>query len=142
MAKTKANRDQPVKPAGPDASQKSCSVTGVANEWDTIREVRDRVREGGTVLDPTTKEKTVDIQTCVLNHLLLGPLASRMCLAERKLPTMDGLRDEVATFLTLNKRQGEDLIVMVEETAKALKSYCVFLKTKAKRKEVSTATWT
>ena len=142
MAKTKANRHKPAEPAEPDASNKACSVKGVAGEWDMIREVRDRVREGGTILDPATKVKQVDIQTCVLNHLLLGPLASRMCLAERKVPSIDGLRDEVAAFLTLNKRQGEDLIIMVEETAKALKSFCVFLKTKAKRKEVSTATWT
>ena len=84
----------------------------------------------------------IDIATCVLNHELLAPVCSRMCLAERKLPTVDDLRDEIVTVLTLGKRQGEDLVVMVEDTAKHIKSLCGLVKLKARRKEVSVATWT
>ena len=121
---------------------KHCCIRGMGQEWDGIPEVRDRVRGGGPVLDPRSKPKTVDISHCAMNHQLLAPLASRICLAERKVPNVDDLRDEVAALLTMNKRQGEDLIVLVEDTAKHLKTLCCFLKTKVRRKEVSVATRT
>ena len=123
-------------------SGNQCKLFGIAQEWDALVEVRDRIREGGPVLHPNTVNQRIDIATCVLNHELLAPVCSRMCLAERKLPTVDDLRDEIVTVLTLGKRQGEDLVVMVEDTAKHIKSLCGLVKLKARRKEVSVATWT
>ena len=144
MARTKKLATAKAAPnPGPIEKPKGhCSIKGIAQEWDGIIELRDRVREGGPILDPRSVHKQLDINQCVINHALLSPLAACICVAERKLPTIDDLRDELVCLLTLNKRQGEDLVVMVEDTAKHVKGLCTFLKLKVRRKEVSTATWT
>ena len=119
-----------------------CSISGVAGEWDATPGIRQRLRDGEPILHPDTKLKQEDIKTCVNNGDLLGPLLHRMCGApKRPVPAIDDIRDEVGQLLAMNTRQGEDLIVMVEDTAKVLKGLCVFVKAKVRRHEVSTATW-
>ena len=117
----------------------ACVIKGVATEWDLVGAIRERVRDGGTVLDPSTPPKQEDITVCVLNKDLLSPLLSKICLAERRLPALDDLRDEVASLLTMNKRHGDELVKEIEDTAYHLKKLCGFVKTKARRKEVSVA---
>ena len=144
MAKTKGARpganEAPKQKV--EASKPECKVNGMAQEWDTVTVVRDRILEGGPIMDPKTVAKQVDIKMCSINHELLAPLCSRICEADKKLPSVDDLRDELVALLTKNKRQGEDLVVMVEDTAKHIKSLCGLVKLKCRRKEVSVATRT
>ena len=103
---------------------------GVSKEWDLVECIRERVRDGGPVLDPNTPPKQEDISVCVLNRDLLYPLLSKMCLAERRLPALDDLRDEVASLLTMNKRQGDELVKEIEDTAYHLKNFVSLLRPK------------
>ena len=122
--------------------ESGCSIAGVAGEWDATPNIRQRLRDGEPILHPDTKLKQEDIKTCINNEELLAPLLHRMCASpKRSVPGIDDIRDEVGQLLAMNKRQGEDLIVMVEDTAKVLKALCVFIKAKVRRHEVSTATW-
>ena len=125
--------------AGDDGTE-SCSITGVAQEWDSSPPIRARLRDGGGILHAETPPKQEDIKICTLNQELLEPLLTKMSqLAKRSLPTMDDLREECYALLILNKRTGEELVEMVEESAYAIKKLCSFVKAKARRKEVSTA---
>lgn len=117
----------------------STSIEGVAKEWDEDVTTRERVRSGGNLLHPQTPVKQENIPTIVMNKEVLAPLLHRMCLnTERTLPAMDHFRDEISTFFTLSKREGPDLPAIVEDCAHHLKKMCGFVKTKARRKEVST----
>ena len=117
----------------------STSIAGVAKEWDEDLTIRERLRSGGSLLHPKTPVKQENIPTIVLNKEVLAPLLNRMCLnPDRILPAMDNLRDEIATFFTMSKREGPDLPAIVEDCAYHLKKFCGFVKTKARRKEVST----
>lgn len=139
MAKTKAMVTK--KPADPGVESAACDINGVGREWDNIEEVRDRIMGGGSVLAPETPLKQEDIQVCVMNQDLLVPILSRMCITKnRALPGIDDLRDQVSTLLTLCKRTG-DLVGIVEDTAGTLKKLSGFVKTKTRRREVSTVTW-
>ena len=119
-----------------------CNISGVAKEWDEVKDVRDRVRSDGPILNPKSPKNQEDINVCIQNQEVLGPLLARMCLSSKKPPSRDALRDEVAAYLTLNNRQGPEVVVLVNETAETLKKLCVFIKAKTRRAEVSTATWT
>ena len=122
------------------ASRPECNLDGIAQEWDTDLDIRKRIRDGGPVLNPETTLMREDIKTCCKNADLLVPLCVRMCQAQRKIPSLDSLRDEVAQLLTMNKRTGQELVQMVEDSSQHLKKLLVFIKTKARRHEVSTAT--
>lgn len=117
-----------------------CDISGVGKEWDSDIGLRERVRDGGPVLHPQTPNKQEDNKVCIMNADLLLPLLIRIgALPKRPLPTLDSLRDEVAAFLTLNKREGPECIEMVETTVHALKKLLGFVKAKTRRHEVSTA---
>ena len=137
---SKRRQSRDVEAAGNDGTE-SCSITGLAQEWDSSPPIRIRMRDGGGILHADTPPKQEDIKICILNQELLEPLLTRMSrLSKRSLPTMDDLREECYALLTLNKRTGEELVEMVEESAYSIKKLCSFIKAKARRKEVSTAT--
>ncbi len=117
-----------------------CNVSGIAQEWDVDTTIRDRLREGGPLLDPLTVPNREDLKTCALNFELLAPLLDRVRDSSRKLPNIDDLRDEVAVILQMNKRQGQDALQMVEDSARHMKKLLVFIKNKVRRHEVSMAT--
>ena len=126
---------------GSGRSGKSCVIKGLAHEWFGIEEIRNRVLDGGPVMAEGTVVKHESIPNCVRNDALLEPILQRMCITEKRpLPSIDDLRDEVGTLLTLGKRHGEDLVTLVEETGQTIKKLCGFVKLKARRQEVSTAT--
>ena len=140
MAKTKAMVTKKGTPQEPGQSN-ACDIKGLGREWYNQEEVRNRVIDGGPVLAPDTPLKQEDIQVCVMNRDLLSPILSKMCITKnRALPGIDDLRDQVSNLLTLCKRSG-DLVGIVEDTAGALKKLSGFVKTKARRREVSTVTW-
>ena len=125
---------------GPPPAPTKCDISGVGVEWDSDLSLRERVRDGGPVLHPQTPEKQEDNKVCMKNADILMPLLVRMAaLPNRPLPTMDDLRDEVAAFLTLNKRDGPECVGMVELTVHTLKKLLGFIKAKTRRHEVSTA---
>lgn len=125
-----------------EGSSKGCSISGIAREWDAIEDVKARLLDGGAPLDPKTPSKTVDNSVCMMNQALLEPILQRMSLLpKRPIPTIDDLRDEVSALMTLSKRQGSDIVAVVEEAAQTIKRLLVFVKAKTRRWEVSTATW-
>lgn len=139
-AAAKAAAKKEAKGDGAGRSGNSCVIKNLAADWDSNREIRDRILDGNPILAPGTIPKYESIPNCVKNIALLEPVLQRMCTASsRALPSIDDLRDEVATLLAMCKRHGEDLVVVVEETAQTVKKLCGFVKTKARRKEVSTA---
>ncbi len=122
------------------APDEKCDISGLAEEWDVDSDTRKRLRDGGPLLDPMTIQNREDIKTCALNFDLLAPLLIRVGLANRKLPTIDDLRDQIATILHINKRQGQDALQLMDDSARHIKKLLVFVKNKARRHEVSTAT--
>ena len=151
MAKTKkaaVEKQNPKAKSAPKASPsasptEACSISGVGREWDQICELKDRLLAGGNPLHPDTPTKQQpDNKTCMLNKDLLTPILQRMSLLpKRPIPTIDDLRDEVTTLLTLSKREGADIVAVIEDTAQTIKHLLVFIKAKTRRWEVSTATW-
>ena len=117
-----------------------CHIDGICQDWDSYPDISRRLRDGGPLLDPMTVKNREDIKTCAMNFDLLAPLLEKVRDADRKLPSIDDLRDEIAAILQLNKRQGPDALQMVDETARHIKKLLVFIKTKVRRHEVSTAT--
>ena len=119
----------------------TCSISGIGQEWDLLPGVRARLRDGGGLLEPETVMKREDVKVCALNKEVMFPLLRSMHASSRQLPSLNDLRDEIHAALTLNKRHGDDLTSLIEETAHQLKKYCGFIKAKVRRHEVSTATW-
>ncbi len=118
----------------------SCSISGVGTEWDKIPSIRARLRDGGPLLDPETKLKREDVKVCGMNKDVLLPLVQAMHSASRHLPALNDIRDEIQAALTVNKRQSDQDVHLIEETSHQLKKYCGFVKTKVRRKEVSCVT--
>lgn len=123
-------------PAGPP--KPATDIEGVSREWDNDTELRDYIREGGKVLDAGG---SLDISTSVKHYQLLSPLLSRMALVEtRTVPSIDQLKDEVSNWLVMGKKGVEIDFQDVSKKAWQLRKLCGFVKTKARRHEVSTAT--
>ena len=124
--------------AEPAAPAATCDISGLAKDWDEITEVKDRVTEGGPILDKETPLKQEDIGVCTMNKDLLVPVLHRMAVTEKRaLPSIDDLREQAGVFLTLCKRSG-DLAVIIEETSQTVKKLAGFIKAKTRRWEVST----
>ena len=82
--------------------QPKTNVEGIAKEWDDNNELRDRLREGGTVL--TANPSAQDISTCTRNRGILDPLLARMSVdPKRTVPNIDQLKDEIEDLLKRSK---------------------------------------
>ena len=116
----------------------SLDVEGIWREWDTDEEMREVFRAGEKFLKPPA---CADISTCVKYGYLLRPLLSRMALKEdRPLPPVEQLREELEELFQHNKQGLEIEFLEISKKTWALKKLCGFVKTKARRREVSTAT--
>ena len=107
-------------------------------EWDSIEEIRDRIRDGGDLLISTKGES---IPAILSNSSVLQPLITRMSLTQTKpLPIVEPLRDEVEAIYIKNKRGGnsESVPDVVSESWK-IRKLLTFLKMKVRRQEVSSA---
>ena len=113
-------------------------AAGLAKDWDESETLRQRLRDGENLLAGTMFEYS--IARCCLNVDLLSPLLIRSTACGHKRPEVDGLRDEVSTFLNLNHR-GDAGDEEVDDAAWDLRKLLTFVKRKAQRKEVSTAIW-
>ena len=128
------------KPAGrPKASvSETLDIRNLATEWDANDDIRERLREGGSLLAGGTGE---DIPTTVSNHDVLQPIIVRMSLTEsRPLPAVDTLRDEVeAIYLKCKRGQNPEDVPDVIAISWKIRKLLGFLKMKVRRHEVSTA---
>ena len=113
----------------------SCDLTGLAAEWDEIPNIRQRLREGGVLIEEVSS-KNVDIQTPAKYSDVLMPILHRMRAANKKLPNIDDLRSEIAALLELSKRADDG----IEKFGWLIRKNLVFIKMKVRRQEVSTAT--
>ena len=111
-------------------------TAGLRLEWDTSESLRERMRAGLPLLNGTMNEYSVS--RCCLNLDILTPLLVRSFSCSHKRPEVDGLREEVTNFLSMNHRSDstED---EVDDAAWELRKIVTFIKRKAQRKEVSTA---
>ena len=124
-------------PASMGASeQDSCSVEGLAVEWDGLEEIRLALRAGKSLIVEVS-EKATDIHLPCRYSAVIQPLLRRMAASDKKLPGIDGLRAEVRTLLQMNSREPDD--TDIERTAWLLRKQLGFVKMKARRREVSYA---
>ena len=109
-------------------------------EWDSIEEIRDRIREGGDLLIPSKGES---IPAILSNSSVLQPLITRMSLTQTKpLPIVEPLRDEVEAIFIKNKRaENRESVPDVVAASWKIRKLLTFLKMKVRRKEVSSASW-
>ena len=77
-------------------------VAGLSKDWDVSETLRQRLRDGHPLLDGTMFEYS--IARCCLNLDLLSPLLIRSTACGHKRPEVEGLRDEVSTFMNMNHR--------------------------------------
>ena len=119
------------------SSTETLDISGLHLEWDANPEIRNRLRDGGSLMQKIGE----DIPSAVANVGLLQPLVTRMSLTEtRPLPAVEALRDEVETIYLRNKRGStpEDTPDVVA-LAWGIRKLLVFLKMKVRRHEVSSA---
>ena len=116
-------------------------VTGLAQEWDSSEDIRSRLRDGHTFINPETENYTV--QGCCKNATILIPILTRMAVLEfRSLPPVEGLRDEIHELMTKNKRgNAPEQVGDIIKAAAKVKKLCGFVKMKSRREEPTTVTW-
>ncbi|CAL1151064.1 unnamed protein product [Cladocopium goreaui] len=120
-------------------------VAGVAKEWDSYEDIRERLRGPGKEKEKDEKKESTilapgpacqDISTSVKQKSFLEPLLSKMALTvKRPVPGIDQLKDEIQSLLQMNKR-GTDFDW--DDVAKAgwcLRKLCGFVKAKCRRRE-------
>ena len=123
----------------PIQPRENLGIGNVADEWDAIQDLRDRLRNGGPLLHPKSAPGE-DIPTCVHNKDLLQPFLTRMSLLRsRPVPAIEPLREEVESIYERSKRGKQDGLEVVR-VAWSIRKLLGFIKMKARRKEVSTAT--
>lgn len=112
-------------------------ATGVHEEWDADQGLRELLRDGKPFLEAPA---CADISTCIVHEALLGPLLTRMSVTNnRDLPQIDQLKFELEALLKKNKQGVELAFIDISKKAWAIKKLCGFVKAKARRREVSTA---
>ena len=137
MPRNRKYRDSPHEVA---AKGPALDIQGVHLEWDGDEKLRERMREGKSILEEGT-DKIVDIQVCVKHQEYLIPLLARMAhLPGKILPSVEDLRNEMVKFLEVNKRMVDSDVKMIVDSAAHVKKLCGFVKTKARREEPSRAT--
>ena len=113
----------------------ACDLDGLSGEWDAIPSIRQRMREGG-VLIAEVPDKNVDLKTTSKYNDVLAPVLKRMReVANRKLPAIEFIREEVFKLLQLSKREPEEKHVI--EFSRVIRKNLSFVKMKARRNEPS-----
>ena len=119
-------------------SEEELDLEGLCHEWDSVDEIRDRLRDGEPLKVKDTSENVVG---CASNSSLLVPILTRMTLMEGKpLPPIHPLRDQIDMLMCKNKRgETPEAATEIVNTSWTLKKMCGFIKMKTRREEVSTA---
>ncbi|CAE7357481.1 unnamed protein product [Symbiodinium sp. CCMP2592] len=113
-------------------SAPSVSLEGLAAEWDGIPTIRDRLRAGRAIIEEVSS-KNVDIQTPSAFSDVLVPILVRMRECAKQLPSIEAVREQVASLLEMNKRDPDETVV--HKNSWLLKKQCVFVKMKVRRME-------
>ena len=114
-------------------------VVNISVEWDKHEKVRERLRNGMTLLDPNSD--CDDIPTMIRNKELLIPMLERMALmVDKPHPPIDPLREEVAKMYQMYKRDPMPEWKYLQNEGWRLRHMMCFIKAKVRRKEVSTET--
>ena len=121
------------------ASEVECTIDGMASIWDACPQIRERLRAGHPLISEVS-DKCVDVKTPSTYHFVLEPLLEKMKDANKKLPSVDALRVEIAEVLTNNNRQHEATDPEVIKWAWLVRKQLVFIKMKCRRLEVSIVT--
>ena len=117
-------------------STDGCDISAIADAWDAEPEIRERLRAGLGIFVEVSENKNYDLRAASKNSILLQPLLVRMRECQRKLPSIDSLRNEVTTLLKLNRREIRDP-ADVEAPAWHLRKNLGFVKMKVRRQEPS-----
>ena len=108
-------------------------IEGVLDEWDSTQAIRDRLRQGGRLVDTTD----CTVKTCGQYSEVLGPIILRMAGGPNKVPDVSPLREEIPNLYVKNKQdksvEHEDVI----EESMIIRKMCGFVKMKVRREEVS-----
>lgn len=114
-------------------------VRGIASKFDGDEEIRSRLRAGGGVLAPGGCSE--DITSCVNNKGYLVPLLHLVIKTPKApQPSIDDLKEELLELLKLSNRGTDIDYDAVGKAAWNLRRLCGFVKSKARRIEVSTVT--
>ena len=124
-----------------ESQEPGLDITDVHMVWDGCPAIRDRLRSGKSFLDEKTG-LACDNMTCALNSDVLNPILAGMgAHADRKLPSIGDLRNEMAICFRLNKRVGPEAQQVVASEAIHVRKMLSFVKAKVRREEVSVAHW-
>ena len=115
------------------------SCDGLAQEWDAIQGVRERLRAGKPLVDMEERARDATIKQCCGNLELLQPMLHRLVACGCKLPDINGLREEVSQVYALSART--PAADVVDDDAWDIRKMLRYIKRKAQRQEVTTDTW-
>lgn len=114
-------------------------VRGIVSQFDADEEIRSRLRSGGSILAPGGCSE--DITSCVNNKGYLVPLLQLIVKTpQTPQPFIDDLKDELHELLKKSNRGTDIDYDAVGKAAWNLRRLCGFVKSKARRIEVSTVT--
>ena len=115
-------------------------VEGISKEWDDHTELRERLRDGGSVL--TSNPLAQDISTCTRNRGILDPLLTRMSVdPKRTVPNIDQLKDEIEELLKKSKRGVDAGGVDIPKTSWAIRNVVWIHKSKSPEKRGFNSSW-
>ena len=113
------------------------NIQGILDEWDSTQAIRDRLREGGRLVD--TSDCTVKL--CGQYSDVLGPVILRMASGPNKVPDVDPLREEISNLYVKNKQDKSIEHQDVIDDGWIIRKMCGFVKMKVRREEVSIVGW-
>ena len=106
-------------------------------EWDAYEALRVRIRGGGTLLEGSLSD--FSINRCVSNVDVLTPVILRSVACGHKRPEVEGFREEIEAFLRMHQREATES--HIDDMAWEVRKLLTFCKRKTQRKEVSTVTY-
>ena len=112
-------------------------IEGVLDEWDSTTAIRDRLREGGRLVE--TGDCTVKL--CGQYAEVLGPIILRMAGGPNKVPDVNPLRQEISYLYVKNKQDKSVEHQDVIDDGWIIRKMCGFVKMKVRREEVSVVGW-
>ena len=120
-----------------EAWEKGLDITDLHMAWDGDLTIRTRLRNGGLLLHEKSG-LACDNHICKLNRSVLEPILMGMASsAERKLPSLNDLRNEMQITYRTNCRVGQDVQSAVAGDAVHIRKLLSHVKAKVRRHEVS-----
>ena len=119
-----------------EAYEAGLNIANIHVSWDSCDAIRNRLRQGGPVMDPECG-LYCDNRACILNYSLLLPMVIAMQHQDRKLPSVYDIRHEETILLRMNKRIGPEIQEQVSMDSFHIRKLLSHIKAKVRRKEVS-----